>query len=519
MGDGLIPAHHLFTIMTVLRKIFFAGLLILMGCPSGFTNNLKLEGLQLIDSSHVHFKVSWSHSWQLKGVKPPYNHDAAWIFLKYKRTGQSWHHLEVSPSKRNHDVNVPGSPKIGIRPVKDQKGIFLKRTAKGSGKIPRTEITLELAKPLPEGSYEIRIFGIEMVYIPKDSFYLGDRTSNFRFKKAGTDNPFLVAAESEILTGKQSGRLTADSQYQPEANIPKAYPNGFSDGYVMKHEISQEQYVDFLNTLSKKQQANHIERSPSADAGTFAYRGGPGNRNGIVIEKPAQEGNPALFACDVQEDESFNDPDDGQARACNFLKWADLSAYLDWAGLRPMTELEFEKICRGPKKPVQNEFAWGTPKVTDANTIEKDGTIYEKAVDPLSPNEGMASHGYRGPKGPLRNGFAGNDSTDRLSIGASYYGVLEMSGNLWELCVVTNKAGLTFSGNNGDGVLGNQGYADEPNWPGKAGKGAGFRGGAWNSGIIPGFRDLAVSDRFYVFNAPERRRNTNGGRGYRSLKK
>ena len=46
--------------------------------------------------------------------------------------------------------------------------------------------------------------------------------------------------------------------------------------------------------------------------------------------------------------------------ACNWLSWADVAAYLDWSGLRPMTELEFEKACRGPNAPVAGEYAWGS---------------------------------------------------------------------------------------------------------------------------------------------------------------
>ena len=41
----------------------------------------------------------------------------------------------------------------------------------------------------------------------------------------------------------------------------------------------------------------------------------------------------------------------------------NLCTYLDWAGLRPMTELEYEKICRGPSAPVAGEYAWGSTTI------------------------------------------------------------------------------------------------------------------------------------------------------------
>lgn len=489
----------------------------LSGFQLGQANNLQLEKLQLVDSQHVQFEVSWQNSWNLAGIKPPYNHDGVWVFLKFTTDGKEWQHLDIDPDKSVHTKTSKDSLRLFLKPANDQKGVLLKSLMQGSGDVPITTIKLKLANPIQSEQYAIRVFGNEMVHVPQDSFYLGDEASNFRFKKAASGNPYFINGEGTIETGEQANQLTADSQYKPASDIPESYPNGYSAKYVMKYEISQEQYVDFLNTLSPDQQSQHVDKQPGSSAGTFAFNGGSGSRNGIVIKAPAENGYPAEFACNVQQDESFDAKDDGQARACNFLKWSDLAAYLDWAGLSPMTELTFEKICRGPKQPVKKEFAWGTNNVTDANTIKKDGTIYEKAVDELPTNHGMASHGYQGPKGPLRNGFASNDTSNRLSSGAAYYGALELSGNLWEICVVVNKAGLAFQGEHGDGELSSNGLANETNWPGQNGEGAGFRGGGWNSGIIPGFRDLAVSDRFYVFDNPNSRRNTSGGRGVRRI--
>ena len=83
----------------------------------------------------------------------------------------------------------------------------------------------------------------------------------------------------------------------------------------------------------------HIDR--------MSFAPGFENRNGIVIETSSiAPDEPAVFACNASADKVFNDPTDGQDRACNFLNWNDLAAYLQWAALRPMTELEFEKICR-----------------------------------------------------------------------------------------------------------------------------------------------------------------------------
>jgi hypothetical protein len=45
-----------------------------------------------------------------------------------------------------------------------------------------------------------------------------------------------------------------------------------------------------------------------------------------------------------------------------YMCWADCATYADWAGLRPMTELEYEKSLRGPRVPEPEECGssfWG----------------------------------------------------------------------------------------------------------------------------------------------------------------
>ena len=101
----------------------------------------------------------------------------------------------------------------------------------------------------------------------------------------------------------------------------------------MKYEISQEQYADFLNKLLSIQAAN---RYPSATTYRYTVTGSYPN-----------------IAANVPN------------RACNFLNWADALAYADWAGLRPMTELEYEKACRGTNMyPVFDEYPWGNTSLT-----------------------------------------------------------------------------------------------------------------------------------------------------------
>jgi formylglycine-generating enzyme required for sulfatase activity len=499
--------------------MLFIGGVAMLSPPSLLANNLKLSNLNLVDSQTLTVTVQWQHSWNVKGLKSPYNHDAAWLFFKYQKEGSNrWQHVSLSSQNMNHEITRGDPGLVSLEAVRDETGLFIKRKQRGSGAVPQQSLSIQLAKPLDKGRYQFRAFGIEMVKVKTDSFYLGDGASNHALQVANSGKPYKVTHEGSIPVDSTGNSLTSADKFPPARDIPPDYPTGYEGFYAMKYEISQAQYVSFLNTLSPTQQANRIGNDPTANKGTTAFPRSRGNRNGIVIKEPAKGGQPAVFACDANPSSPIGAVDDGLNRACNFLKWADVAAYLDWAGLSPMTETAFEKLCRGPQKPVKLGFAWGTDKVTDANNLVNDGTPRESVKEPFKAQHGIASHGYAGPKGPLRNGFNGTDSSNRLTIGAGYYGALELSGNLWELVVTLNQKGLNFKGNPGDGDLNNQGYANEPDWPGKQGKGAGFKGGAWNSGILQEFRDLAVSDRFYIYDQPKKRRETVGGRGVRYLR-
>lgn len=493
--------------------------LLLMANGQAAGNNLTLDKLEVnAAQKELKFEIKWNHSWNLAGIKPPFNYDATWVFVKYQTVNGQWKHLDLSSKADHHTVD---NNVLSIIPTQDQKGAFIKRSAKGSGNIPLATITLKWDQ-LEKGKVNFRLFGIEMVKVPTDSFYLGDGASNGTFRKGDQNQPYLVKSESGIKVGNKNNELTSAPMdrktYDPSSDIPKDFPKGYEGFYAMKYEISQSQYAAFLNCLTKDQQAARTYAQPTATQKTYALTTNASNRNGIAIEQSANNGAPATYSANVNDNNPFGEQDDGQTRACNFLSWSDVAAYLDWAGLRPMTEMEYEKACRGPKNPKNNEFAWGTQKIMDANNVIKDGTPHETVDTTLPPEHGLASHGYVGPQGPLRTGFAADSNTSRREAGASYYGIMELSGNIWEICVATNSQGLQFTGVHGDGTLAPDGNANVNKWPSKDGNGAGYRGGAFNSGIIPGFRDLAVSDRFYGFDQPDTRRKTSGGRGVRSLK-
>ena len=488
--------------------LFFAAMFFSFLCSA---NNLQLDSLKVIDSKHLQCTISWENSWKLEGVAAPYNHDAVWVFIKYKKDNGAWQHLNLADANYSYDTSI-----IQMELSSDNKGFFVLRKQSGSGNIAPQKMIIALDTTFPQGDYEFKIFGIEMAKVNTGSFFIGDAWAQKSFSRGDTLQPFQINSESAIDIGTDSFTLRDTGEYDPKASIPLEYPKGYNGFYCMKYEITQEQYADFLNCLTYTQQKNRTITSPDAAEGSGAFVAGLSNRNGLSIEHSGNDPDvPATYGCNFNKDNVFNDPLDANKRACNFLEWNDVAAYLDWAALRPMSELEFEKICRGPETPLKGDFAWGTSASVDANTLIYDGSDSEAVSDKIPSGSGIASYGYLGPQGPLRAGFAANKNTDRLTSGASYFGIMEMSGNLWEMCVNVNTKGLLFDGLIGDGILDMDGNANTLNWPSTDADGAGFRGGAWLSGVLAEFRDPAISARFYAELKPDSRRNTAGGRGVR----
>jgi formylglycine-generating enzyme required for sulfatase activity len=276
----------------------------------------------------------------------------------------------------------------------------------------------------------------------------------------------------------------------------------------MKYEISQEEYALFLNKLTRTQQdtrtATNLASGVTCITNRFAMTNTAtmSNRNGICcgVADPnlppiptSEDGcaylihtsNPLDFYCDYNSNGTANESTDGQNIACNYLSWADISAYLDWAALRPMTELEYEKAARGTVTPVSSEYSWGNAtSATSAYTLSNAGASNELIATNYSTTLGNVCYNSTvgGIGGPLRVGiFAAHASnTGRITAGASYYGIMELSGNLWERAVtVGNATGRAYTGAHGNGVLNASGDSDASNWPSTNAVGVGSRGSYW----------------------------------------
>jgi formylglycine-generating enzyme required for sulfatase activity len=501
----------------------------------------------------VRFNLSWSNSWRV-GTGPS-NWDAAWIFVKYRIEGGTgctpgnWQHATLSNVPGDHSITTDNGTPGMFSPAADNKGVFIHRSGNGTGAINWQQVMLRwnygADGVLDACNVSVKVFAVEMVYVPQAAYYAGDGASNNgQFRAGVTASPFQVTSEAAITLGggavgsMGNSNRTGESVPQDDwdnttsVTLPAAFPKGFAAFYSMKYEISQEQYVEFLNTLTVAQQ---LARHPATVAGRFwSNNTTVSNRNGVKCVLLPAGSTPGTYACDLNANGVVNESGDGQNIAIGGIHAMDLMAYLDWAGLRLMTELELEKAGRGTLPSVLNEYAWGSANIyaTTYAALSNAGTGSEL---PNSPSATLGNALYQntaaGIGGPMRVGAFATATSSRVTAGASYYGIMDLTGNVWEVVVgVGFVAGRSYTGVHGNGSLSTAGFADVDFWPGSNGNnvtttpqttpntgstqavGTMFRSGSFQDNNF-----LRLSDRqFPGWTGLNTRDNRMGGRGVRT---
>lgn len=501
----------------------------------------------------IRFDVSWTNSWR-NGI----NYDALWVFVKYRVGSGNWKHATLlTPGTAFVTGSAGGSATFSH--VSDRKGVFLHRSDTGEGNFSSQGVEVPWDASADgvsaNDAAQVLVFGIETVYVPGGAFFAGDGTDGTgdpgnvfhgQLRKAESNTPFRVSSEDPItLGGTAAGNMTSSGGSTPSDDfgptvtrtLPDAYPKGFRAFWAMKNELTQGQYVDFLNTLTYTQQAGvtsqlratpqYASVAPSSPIGTKAIVTSQGNsnyRNFVEIATPGESpGKSAVYGVDFDEDNVFDEASDGGSIACGYLTWLDGTAYADWAGLRPMSQLEYEKAARGPALPVPNEFAWGDNTFTPATGVVNAGTLQEAAA-----NSDANVSATNLISGPVRAGMFQGPGKTRSQRGASYYGIQDLSGNVWErVAALGRPQGRSFVPNHGDGEISADGKANVSGWPGNVdgvianGLGTGFIGGNFFrtedfNGVFFSFALLRTSGRLYGNTEDTVRFSGNGFRGVRT---
>ncbi len=483
------------------------------------TSNVKLTGQNTTNhTTQVQFDVSWENSWRT--TSGPANWDAAWVFVKFRVNGVgAWKSaiinstgntapsasIEVGLLTPGTAFNVTTNPGMGA---------FIHRSSNGSGTFTVNSAQLRWnygASGVGDNDLvDVQVYGIEEVYVPTADFYLGSGAGSSAAFEYGSyyrypteSDAFLVTGEAALNVGTAAGQLYYSVGGGDQSGpIPAQFPKGHAAFYCMKYELTQQGFADFLNSLDYTQSHNHYDYNATIGRNRFAIDTTIGNSK-FISRAPYI--------------------------ACNFISWGDLCAYLVWAGLRPMSELEFEKACRGTLPPVPNENAWGTSASNNHYYTINNRDAIDEFAGQLNTANGIGNVScfntvalVSSPTpGPLHVGiFAASADTanlGRVITGGTYYGIMEMSGNVYERTVTAgNPQGRLFAGTHGNGNLDAAGIpTGNTDWPSfTTAVGSGYRGGSWHS---PNSVDsLSVSNRRFASWTDPGRNGIFGGRGVRT---
>ena len=457
-----------------------------------------------LDAQTATLNVRWDASW-----RDAETWDAAWIVLKGRQGGEPLVPLTVRSEPTVTANRSPDGADAAFHVPDDRVGFFVHRAAPGAG-ANHWWIRVPWIAEAADRVTGVQAFGVEMVHVPTGAFEAGTARSLrarkaargdgwirftppaplsafFRADPDGEDSyggPYRVDSEASIAIGPEAGNLYyLDATFLRDdftsgdktGTLAADFPKGYAGFYQMKYEVTQQQYVDFLNALSDRQARRH------AVADSVATR--LPNARYSITERGGrfQTAHPH--------------------RAASHVSWEDGLAWADWMGLRPMTELEFEKSARGPEPVRFREFVWGTDEqhadgfafderilasggalaTAEDGTERVDGNIHifmrpDEGVDNLCTPGGDNYHpwypscrslsGGDAGWGPLRVGIHGVASGgDRVAAGAGYYGAMDLGGNVAEHVVTLgHPQGRAFRGTHGDGQLSPTARATNPDW-------------------------------------------------------
>ena len=479
--------------------VLAVGLGLLAGVPAATANNIAVTNVTLVNQNKsdgtvdVKFDLRWDNSWLCPCSNPAYtNWDAAWVFVKFRApNSNNWEHALLSTQNVDHTAASNSTITVGTTGA-NGVGVFVYSAGPNTGAVYYAGTRLKWNYGAngynfsPGSSVDVSVVAIEMVYVPQGPFYVGSGgTEVGSFTEgswtSGATIPYQITGEGPLTISPAAGCLwgttnTGNGSIGGTGVLSSNFSKGFNAFYCMKYEISQGQYCDFLNKLTSGQASSRW------NASSTGYRYTIGTNSVGVFTNAA--------------------PD----RACNFLSRVDDGAYAAWAGLRPMTELEFEKACRGPANSVPNEYAWGSTSITQ---LQAENGTSGSGTETVGTAGANCCYNNTTLQGPTRVGiFATTNTSTRSATGASYWGIMELSGNVNERCVsVGTASGRNFIGSLGSGVLNAAGGATNSDWNIDS-----VRGGSWQytATVAPN-----VSDRTQGAYIDSTRYNISGFRAVR----
>ena len=229
--------------------------------------------------------VRWDASW-----RDAENWDAAWVVLKGQRSEGPLIPLRVRDAPKVAANRSPDGAGAAFDIPDDRVGFFAYRAGRGEGTNHWwVQVAWTAADGVDAEAVEgVAAYGVEMLRVPTGEFELGTtrsltarRNANERDWLRGTSpaplsalfqvdpdgedrygGPYPVTSEEPIPIGTEAGALYyLDARFLSDSfssgdqrgTLSAAVPKGYQGFYQMKYEVTEQQYVDFLNGLSDEQ--------------------------------------------------------------------------------------------------------------------------------------------------------------------------------------------------------------------------------------------------------------------------
>ncbi len=382
-------------------------------------SNVVLQNKNLgLGTVEVKFDLAQANTFSGTDANNQAFYDRVWVFVKYWVQG-----VDSATSGWHHATLVSGGT---ITPTSDGKGAFCQV---GVNQVLKWSYATDGVTGT--STIKVRVNAIEAAYIPTGSFvYNAGGIGGLTFNNYGAGSQANVTG---AVTATGDG---TDTTHGP-SGCAIGWPNGYNAFYIAKYEVSQGQYADYLNMLDATNATNRYYTGVD-------YRYSITYTSGNAYGSRYAAGSPS--------------------RAMNQTSWDDVRAYASWCGMRPATEMEFEKAGRGAGISNTSTYPWGSTDPS-ATTYTFDGATFSQYYACYNNSSG----------GPVDVGhyLSGDIARSNAQTGASLYGVTDLAGNNWEHLI---NCAWTQVPANGNGTV-----TWPASWP-DAAAGKGIRGGDWADG-------------------------------------
>jgi len=189
-------------------------------------NNLTISNVKLgardsgADTVQVEFDIGWDNSW-----RNDTNYDAVWVFVKIEKVSTGvWSHGPLENFGSNPVDTSPGSNSdLEIIVPPDKVGAFIQRKSgnTGAGSISSTGVKLTVDYGTPgladTDQIVVRVFGVEMVYVPEGDFYIGD--GNGSSESASAFHTILYNNTVAQVTSALLGDVVVDANVGDDSQL------------------------------------------------------------------------------------------------------------------------------------------------------------------------------------------------------------------------------------------------------------------------------------------------------------